>query len=205
MRYRFLAVCPLLALAGCTKTWDVQLTEVGKHNVELYLNAPAGESFSLRGMKLTWAIQGGGGGEIDLGVLPDPLNAGEFLVVWERNGYAGPPVAEDYVSGAPGPVKGIKVADNLFDTLDTLPAMVQVEGVRSEALLVRHKAADGVRFGMPVADRPQVGPLFTDDGSLFSPTGAGSVQRVFSGGAPRDTNHESDWKNYANSFGAPTP
>lgn len=204
MLSRTLFICVLLSMTACTKHWDLEVTEVGNSEIELYMNIPAGEPFSLRGMSLSWAAQGGLGGTVDLGVMTDPLLGGEYLVVWERSGYAGPPVVERFVSGVT-PARGIQVAAGFFDGLDAAPGMVQVKGSRTQAIFVTHKVSDGVRFGLPVADRPPSGASFTDTGTITLPTGSQSVQRIFIGGTPTDTDSESDWKQYVNSFGEPTP
>ncbi|MGQ0429080.1 MAG: hypothetical protein ACT4UQ_04025 [Gammaproteobacteria bacterium] len=204
MLSRTLLILAFLSMTACTKHWDLEVTEVGNNEIELYMNIPVGEPFSLRGMSLSWAAHGGRGGTIDLGVMTDPLLGGEYLVVWERGGYSGPPVVERFVSGVM-PAKGIKVAAGFFDGLDAAPGMVQVKGFRSAAIVVRHEVLDGVRFGLPTANRPPIDALFTDDGTMTLPTGSQSVQRRFSGSTPTDTDSESDWKQFINSFGTPTP
>lgn len=206
----------LLAIAlgtttACTKHWDLEVTEVGKREVELYLNQPASDSFSLRGMTLTWAghsVAGAPavpGAQVDLGLLSTTLSGGEFLIVWEDPMYMGAPVDAQYSGGQLGYVKGIKVPRDFFAMIDQVPAMVSVSGSRTDGLVVTHKVSDAVRFGMPVADRPASGGSFTDTGTLGNPSGSAGPQRIWNGSAPQDTDSESDWKNYVNSWGVPTP
>jgi hypothetical protein len=117
MLNRILLVLVLAALsAGCQKNWKLEITEVDKKDIELYLDHPTDEALSLRGMNVTWVSSAGHRRSIDLGLVPDALRGGEFLVIWEYRNYSGPPVAEQYSGGAAGRVPGIKVAANFFLT-----------------------------------------------------------------------------------------
>jgi hypothetical protein len=205
------------ATAACARNWNLEVTEVGTHEVELYLNQPATDSFSLRGMTLSWeghplpagsGMQPGPapGGAVDLGVLATNLNGGQFLVIWEgNNGYTGPPVSEEFSGGQLGRVPGIKVSRNFFDMIDQAPAIVRVSGSRVDGLVVTHKVSDTVCFGLPEADRPAGCASFASTGQMTSPTGSAGPQRIWDGSAPKDTNSEADWTFDIHSWGVPTP
>jgi hypothetical protein len=64
---------------------------------------------------------------------------------------------------------------------------------------------DEVKFGLPVADRPVGLNAFASDGTLTSPEGSNSVQRLWSGDHPLDTGAESDWLERISNLGVPTP
>lgn len=199
------SVVALLLLPACVKRWDLRLSEVGKRNVEIYLDEPPSEALNLRNFKLSWSGAGGLGEQLDLGAFGQNLPGGGFLIVWEQGGYTGPPVAASFSGGQTGAVPGIKVKGGFFDQIDNVAAEVLVEGSRNVALFVTHKVSDVVRFGSPVADRPATGGSFRSDGNLTNPSGSASLQRKWSGGAPRDTDAESDWLKRLTSWGVPTP
>jgi len=203
---RILIVIMLAAVsAGCQRNWKLEITEVDKKDIELYLDHPTDEALSLRGMNVTWVSSGGHRRSIDLGLVPDALRGGQFLVIWEYRNYSGPPVAEQYSGGAAGRVPGIKVAADYFDGMESHPSVVSLSGSRTVGLFVTHRVRDEVKFGLPVADRPVGLDAFTSDGTLTNPEGSNSVQRLWSGSHPLDTGAESDWLERISNLGVPTP
>ncbi len=206
MTIRFLVVLTLVAWsAGCERNWKLEITEVDQSNIEIFLDHASDEALSLRGMTVSWQSKGGQPRSIDLGLVPDALPGGEFLVIWEYGPYMGPPVAERYSGGAAGRVPGIKVAAGYLAGLETSPSVVSLSGSRTDGLIVVHRVRDEVKFGLPVADRPQGLDAFTSDGTLTNPGGSISVQRLWRTGHPVDTGAESDWLERIANLGVPTP
>ena len=192
----------VLAVSGCTRVWGLKLTEVGKREVELYLDET--DPLQLTGFSLTWEGDGGQGGTIALPALMSPMPAGSFLIVWSDGSYSGPPVEADFTMGTLPTVPGIRVAGGFFGGIDSASSVVYVHGQRGST--VKHKVRDTVKFG-PAGNRPASGAdAFTEDGTLGSPSGSVSLQRKWDGSAPKDTNKESDWKKpiFGENWGAPT-
>ena len=195
----------VLATSGCTRTWGLKVTEVGKRAVELYMAEPSTNSPSLTNWRLKWEGDGGHGSSVRLSTLGRDLNGGEFLVIWEDGSYSGAPVAQPYTQGQLPSVPGIKVAAGFFDQIDNVPSAVRVHGSRTNIFLGTHEVDDLVRFGQPLGDRPDIGGSFNDNGSLGSPSGSSSLQRKWNGG-PKDVDGEGDWKGpLFTNFGQPTP
>jgi hypothetical protein len=204
--------------AGCsTLDRNLKLTEVGKRQVEIFMDEAAAERLTLGDdMRLMVSWYDGGSvqtREIGLGALGRPVPGGSFVVVWEGGAYQGPPVGEDFLGGRMGSVAGIKVAGDFFGGIDAHPSEVRITGSRNRVsgLLIilprftTDRVEDVVRFGLPTTDRPATGGRFASDGSLGFPTGSASNQRRWSGGRPADTDAESDWMWGISSWGAPTP
>ncbi|MHC4223158.1 MAG: hypothetical protein ACYSX0_19675 [Planctomycetota bacterium] len=194
----------LLALTGCRYRYNLKVTEVGKREVELHMDEPSTKTVNLRGFDLSWAGHGGYSNQVSLSTLGRDLQGGEFLIIWERGGYSGPPVAEEFSGGQQGRVPGIKVAWGFFDQIGNVPSEVRVWGERS-ALAASHRVDDVVRFGTPLADRPNTGGSFSSDGSLGNPTGSLSLQRSWGTTGPTDTGVEADWARKLESWGVSTP
>lgn len=206
MYIRSLLVLSWVAVsAGCQKNWKLEVTEVDKKDIELYLDHPSDEALDLSGMSVAWVASSGQRHDIDLGLVPDALQGGQFLVIWEYRNYSGPPVAEQYSGGAAGRVPGIKVAANYFDGMEMHPSVVSLSGARTDGLFVTHRVRDEVKFGLPVEDRPLGLNAFASDGSLTNPEGSNSVQRRWNGSHPLDTGSESDWLERISNLGVPTP
>ena len=192
----------VLAVSGCTRVWGLKVTEVGKREVELFLDEP--DALQLTGFSLTWEGDGGQAGTIALPALASPMPAGTFLVVWEQSGYNDVPVEEAFTTGPIASVPGIKVRGGFFSQIDNAGSVVYIRGSRGS--FVRHKVRDTVKFGP--GNRPASGAdAFTEDGTLGSPSGSVSVQRRWDGSAPKDTDKESDWTKpfIGENWGAPTP
>lgn len=120
----------VILAAGClAERRGLTLTEVGKRQVELMLAETAGRRITLgNGYKLTVRTSTGYVNRVELGVFDDSLGSGEFVMVWEQNGYTGSPVAEPFPSGQQGTVPGIKVADNFFGEIDDYPSEIRLSG-----------------------------------------------------------------------------
>ncbi len=200
-----LLIISLGVITACTKNWPLQITEVGKYEVELRLDRPSSEALSLRGMTLTWEGQNGVVGTVDLGLFPGTLVGGNFMIVWEDAGHSGAPEAARYSGGRNGYVDGIKVPAGFFNSIDTGAGMVSVSGSRTNALVVTHRVSDLVRFGSPTTNRPAGRGSFADTGVLGPPTGSAGPQRRWNSGSPVDTNSEDDWTYGVNSWGVETP
>ena len=211
-----LALLTVVASGCATSREDRNLiiTEVGKREVELYVDQPANTALLLGdGMKLSVRTASGAVNTVDFGAFEGTIPGGGFLVIWEGSGYNGPPVREAFASGQQGAVPGIKVERRFFDDIDASPAEIRLHGHHSRAVgvvaifprIVEDHIDDVLRFGQPPADRPATGGTFQANGSLAFPTGSWSHQRVWSSGAPRDTDNEDDWRSGPTSWGVPTP
>jgi hypothetical protein len=194
------------------------ITEVGRNQVELYLDEPASDVLVLgNGFELEVRTDDGAGNathrSTGLGAGDQRIPGGGFFVVWEDTGYQGPPVAEPFSGGQTGYVPGIKVEHGLLNGIKDFPSEVRVHGSRNRIngvvivlpRQVTDEADDVVRFGTPAANRPTSGGAFTSTDTLGNPSGSNTLQRLFTNGAPRDTNDESDWTRSASSWGVPTP
>jgi hypothetical protein len=214
------AACGLIALAGLaqgcggTQGRNLVITEVGKKQVELFLNEPSGESLTLGGSyRLSVSTATGGSQSVNLGAFGGPLAGGTFLMVWEEGGYTGPPMAAPFSGGQQGPVPGIKVAADFFGDIDSVPSEIRLTGTRNRAsnviaifpVFTTDQLDDVVRFGTPVANRPATGGSFAPDETLPNPTGSLSLQRRWGAGGPTDSNAEGDWTQSPTSWGVPTP
>lgn len=115
--------------------------------------------------------------------------------------------------GQQGTVPGIKVATGFMGDIRSSQGEVRLAGSRNRVsgllaifpLFTKDVVDDVVRFGLPQVDRPETGGDFIADGSLGNPTGSAHLQRRWNGAAPLDTDHETDWLGFGQSWGAPTP
>jgi hypothetical protein len=207
----------LVLVPGCagTQTRGLKISEVGRRSVELYLDEPTTNAMNVGGSyKLSFRTGQGTTHAVLLEALNAPVTGGQFLMVWAQSGYQGPPVAEAFPSGQQGAVPGIKVPAGFFDDIDSQPCEVRLSGERNRVsgllaifpLFTKDVLDDVVRFGSPVGDRPESGGTFVSNGSLTNPSGSTSHQRLWSSGAPLDTNGEADWLSAVlTSWGVPTP
>lgn len=221
MRQALRSICLLASIAtvasGCAMTHverNLIITEVGKKQVELYLDEPSSEILRVgQGMVLTVTTASGNTRELDFGTYDHTMPGGTYLMVWEEGGYTGPPVRQEFPGGQTGYVPGLKVSQRFFDGFDDSPSELRLNGdhSRTTGVLVVfprrtvERIRDVVRFGQPAIDRPATGGNFHQTGTLGSPTGSVSLQRKWSMGQPLDRNLEDDWKHNATSWGVPTP
>ena len=221
MRLTLLCAYPLAATvalaSGCAMTHverNLIISEVGKKQVELYLDEPAGEILRLgQGMVLTVTTTAGNSSELDFGTYDHTMPGGTFLMIWEEGGYTGPPVRQDYPGGQTGYVPGLKVRQRFFDGIDSSPSELRLKGEHSRTtgvvVILPHRTVervrDVVRFGAPAIDRPATGGSFRATGNLGFPSGSVSLQRRWTPAGPLDRDEEDDWKHNATSWGVPTP
>lgn len=227
---RFPLPCLALVLAplsvACVNGPDLDrrllLTEVSTNEVELHLDEDPSRQLNLGdGFVLEVRTDDGAGNvqrrALGLGAGEQSIPGGGFFMVWEESGYQGPPAAAPYSGGQQGFVPGIKVRAGFLTGLGSLPTEVRLTGSRDRITRVvvlfpettTDHVGDVVRFGAPVAQRPDggggSGSTFADDGSLQNPSGSNSVQRAWASGRPVDTDAESDWSRGGSSWGVPTP
>jgi hypothetical protein len=192
----------LLLSCNSTQTRNLKISEVGKRNVELYLDEPTNKSLTTGGsFVLSVATSDGTRKAVDLGLLRAPIRGGEFAMIFAESGYQGPPVAADFTGGQTGIVPGIRVASDFFGDIDMQASELRLRGSRNRvsSLIViipqftRDDLNDVVRFGTPVPDRPRSGGTFRDTGALANPAGSTSAQRHWGASAPIDTDSEDDW------------
>ena len=89
MRRTLLCACLLAATvalaSGCAMTHverNLIISEVGKKQVELYLDEPAGEILRLgQGMVLTVTTAAGNSSELDFGTYAHTMPGGTFLMI----------------------------------------------------------------------------------------------------------------------------
>jgi hypothetical protein len=213
----WIGVALYMLLAGCdgTQARKLLLTEVGKNRVELYLDEPTNRSITLgSGYRLSVSTSTGTANTVDLGTFGRAMPGGSFFIVWEEAGYTGAPVAADFSGGQSGAVPGIKVAAGFMNGFDTAPSEARLQGRRNvfSRLIViipffrTDVIDDVVRFGTPEADRPVSGGTFNSNGSLGNPSGSVHLQRSWAAAsAPQDSDDESDWILFGQSWGARTP
>lgn len=217
----FFLLSPMILLvftSGCTTAQrSLKLSEVGKRQVEIYLDEPSSEQLRLGdGMRLQVRTDTNGTietNEIGLGALSQPVQGSGFVIVWEDGSYSGPPVAEDFPSGQQGAVPGIKVADDFFGDIGSRPSEIRLVGERNRVsgllvifpMFTTDTVDDVVRFGQPPSDRPNTGGTFVSSGTLDNFSGSASLQRQWGGGGPVDNDAEADWLKQLTSWGVPTP
>lgn len=214
------AILAIGMLAGCTGTQQRHLlvSEVASNALELYLNEPASNQLTLgAGYYLTFSSGTAAPNSIDLSVFGGNMAGGTFLVIWEESGYQGAPVAEQFSRGQTGRVPGIKVADGVLDGFRTAPSEVRLTGTHNRVsgllaifpLFKTDTIDDVVRFGLPETGRPSSGGTFvmaSGTDLLPNPSGSVHLQRKWNGtSGPLDTDSETDWVGFGQSWGVPTP
>lgn len=204
---------------GCKSYPNLEITEVGLHQVEIYLDEPADRSLSLRGLRLWYASSGGTSVVIPLGVGGE-LRGGEYVVVWESSSYQGPPANGRYTNYDNNLVKGIVVAAGTFPAPGVGEAFAcrvfgDHRGFRVFIPVVE-EIEDVVKFGaydasVTPSSRPDVGGnTYTEDGSTAGlertlPVGvakAKTIQRRRMGSAFVNTNSEADLRLRDENFGS---
>ena len=205
-----------LALAGCTNERNLKITEVGLTAVELHLDEPRGNSFNLVDQRLYYVNSAGYQSEIELfGTIPGD----GWLIVWEKPGYTGNPVAVDYVNYYGRNVPGIQVKEGFFSNTNATSFAYRVTGRHTRYIFPFFFAYDDtedvVKFGD--SPRPTIGGSFTETNYL----GANKVRTQGTGATPSktisrlwnraptpamiDTDSEADWERKDDNFGAATP
>jgi hypothetical protein len=205
-------------ISGGTLNRRLLVTEVGRDEVELYLDEDPSQRLILKdAFHLSVRTDDGAGNltntAVGLGAGDQEIQGGTFFIIWEESGYQGPPVAAPFSGGQQGLVPGIKVASTFLNGIKDFPSEVRLHGSRNRVTRVvvifpettTDRVDDVVRFGAPVPNRPASGGTFTATGALANPSGSTTLQRHFSGGAPVDTDHEDDWVLSPSSWGVPTP
>ena len=201
-------VAPCVALVllaplalGCGVNRKLKITEVQPNQIELYLDEPSDNRLDLRNMKLKWATAQSTG-EINLG-LAGEIRGGQYFMVYEHGSHSGPPAAQNFQTNIPG----IVVQGGTFPGYSNEPGVsMGVTGKHYRTFgLIQDKVSDAVTFGTP--PRPVAYGSFTEDRTLDDdkPSGGTSISRRYSGSAPVDTDHESDWSSQPQSPGVANP
>jgi hypothetical protein len=210
-----------LALAACTQSRGLKISEIGAGRVELYLNEPNTNALDLGGQTLDWqAVDPSGtnlshSGSIDLG---GSLDGEQFFVVFEQPGHTGVPTTEFYNNFNNQSVKGLEVAPTTLGPVD--PALAYAFRVHGRQLryifpifYTYDETDDTVRFGP--RGRPNIGGTFTEDYSLdpvirtqaVGLTKGRTIRRkttqIGTLDTPADRDLEADWQTDDESYGKP--
>lgn len=211
-----LAVAGAVALVGCENDRNLKITEVGLTAVELHLDEPMGNSFNLVDQQLRYVNSAGYQSQIDLfGTVP----GGGWLIVWEKAGYTGNPVAADYTNYYGRYVPGIQVKEGFFSSTSATTFAYRLTGRHTRYIFPFFFAYDNTEDVVKFGDgtRPQIGGTFTETNYLGAAkvrtqgsglTPSKTISRLWSRANPPtmiDTNSEADWERKDDNFGAPTP
>lgn len=212
----WMAVALLAFFSGCSGTEQRKLiiTEVSSNRVEIYFDEATNRAITLgNGYGLQISTSTGTSNTVGLGALGGTMQGGSFLIVWEDGGHMGPPIAAPFSGGQLGAVPGIKVESGFMGDIRTAPGEIRLKGSRNRVsgllaifpLFTKDVVDDVVRFGLPAADRPATGGVFTASSTLGNPSGSVHLQRSWGASAPIDTNSEADWVLLGQSWGVRTP
>jgi hypothetical protein len=187
------------AVSGCgSQNPKLEITEIAPGVTELYLDDP--DSLDL----------GVGGATLEVKTanydktlnLPGAMGARTYLVIFEKSGYTGPPVAmmfTDRFTSRQCP--GIQIAENSFGwNLGGTSFAYRLHGNNGypggiSNFFWRHwETDDAVTFG--TRPRPVIGGNFIEDTSAPNPIPAapGTLVRKWGPNGPIDNDRESDWK-----------